>query len=76
MSMQCEHQMKRTSVAVGQAHPVWKEEVNFKSVQITSDLQVDLLHCLPSVCSSYTAPCFDHTQSTYTVALLSTVKPR
>ena len=32
--------MKRTSVAVGQAHPVWKEEVNFKSVQITSDLQV------------------------------------
>lgn len=38
--MQCENQMKRTSVAMGQAHPVWKEEVTFKSVQITSDLQV------------------------------------
>ena len=38
--MQCENQVKRTSVAMGQAHPVWKEEVTFKSVQITSDLQV------------------------------------
>ncbi len=38
--VQCENQMKRTSVAMGQAHPVWKEEVTFKSVQITSDLQV------------------------------------
>ena len=40
--VQCESQMKRTSVAMGQAHPVWKEEVTFKSVQITSDLQVNL----------------------------------
>ncbi len=38
--VQCENQVKRTSVAMGQAHPVWKEEVTFKSVQITSDLQV------------------------------------
>lgn len=40
--MQCENQVKRTSVTMGQAHPVWKEEVTFKSVQITSDLQVSL----------------------------------
>ena len=42
LMVQCESQMKRTSVAMGQAHPVWKEEVTFKSVQITSDLQVSL----------------------------------
>ncbi|DBA93880.1 TPA: hypothetical protein ACH3X3_013925 [Trebouxia sp. C0006] len=41
-TLQCESQMKRTSVAMGQAHPVWKEEVTFKSVQITSDLQVSV----------------------------------
>ena len=41
--------MKRTSVAIGQAHPVWKEEVNFKSVQITSDLQVRPLICCISL---------------------------
>lgn len=40
MCVQCENQVKRTSVAMGQGHPVWKEEVTFKSVQITSDLQV------------------------------------
>lgn len=40
LCVQCENQVKRTSVAMGQAHPVWKEEVTFKSVQITSDLQV------------------------------------
>lgn len=46
--VQCESQVKRTSVAMGQAHPVWKEEVTFKSVQITSDLQVSLqaTYCL------------------------------
>lgn len=54
--------MKRTSVAMGQAHPIWKEEVTFKSVQITSDLQVStqlpfLLSCLvfmllPLVCAT------------------------
>ncbi|KAL0042783.1 hypothetical protein WJX79_011021 [Trebouxia sp. C0005] len=41
-TLQCENQVKRTSVAMGQAHPVWKEEVTFKSVQITSDLQVSV----------------------------------
>lgn len=52
LCLQCEHQVKRTSVAVGQAHPVWKEEVNFKSVQITSDLQVGSLPPSPYVSSS------------------------
>lgn len=33
---------------MGQAHPVWKEEVTFKSVQITSDLQVSASLPLPS----------------------------
>lgn len=50
MVVQCENQVKRTSVAMGQAHPVWKEEVTFKSVQITSDLQVGL--CLPTAYST------------------------
>lgn len=36
----CEGQTKRTSLAVGHQQPVWKEEVTFRAVQITSDLQV------------------------------------
>ena len=52
--------MKRTSVAVGQAHPVWKEEVNFKSVQITSDLQVGAYLSLHGP-SALTFLCFANT---------------
>ena len=40
---QCEDQVKRTQVTGGQQHPVWKEDVTFKSVQITSDLQVSFV---------------------------------
>ena len=32
--------MKRTGLAVGFQHPTWKEELNFKAVQISSDLLV------------------------------------
>ena len=33
-------QVKRTGLAVGFQHPTWKEEINFKDVQISSDLLV------------------------------------
>lgn len=36
----CEGQVKRTSLAVGHVQPAWNEEVTFRAVQITSDLQV------------------------------------
>lgn len=38
--LNCEQQTKRTSLATGQSHPKWNEEIAFKSVQISSDLQV------------------------------------
>lgn len=38
---------------MGQAHPVWKEEVTFKSVQITSDLQVSTPHTLLAPCYAF-----------------------
>ncbi|KAK9808775.1 hypothetical protein WJX72_003363 [[Myrmecia] bisecta] len=40
--LQCQNQVKRTQLASGASHPVWKEEVTFKAVQITSDLQVSV----------------------------------
>ncbi|KAK9809768.1 hypothetical protein WJX73_004442 [Symbiochloris irregularis] len=41
--LQCEGQTKRTGLSMGQQQPVWQEEVTFKAVQITSDLQVTVL---------------------------------
>lgn len=38
--LRCEGQVKRTALARGHQHPVWKEDIAFKSVQISSDLQV------------------------------------
>ena len=38
---------------MGQAHPVWKEEVTFKSVQITSDLQVSAPLPFPLYCLDF-----------------------
>ena len=40
--LRCEGLVKRTALARGHQHPVWKEDVAFKSVQISSDLQVCL----------------------------------
>ena len=36
-------QVKRTGLAVGMQHPSWREDLAFKAVQISSDLQVRLL---------------------------------
>ena len=52
--LSCEGQVKRTSLAVGHRHPVWEEEVTFRAVQITSDLQV----CPPSAMSHQHAGSF------------------
>lgn len=38
--MHCEGQVLRTNVAPGHPYPVWRHEVSFKSVQISSDLKV------------------------------------
>lgn len=38
--LRCEGLVKRTALARGHQHPVWKEDIAFKSVQISSDLQV------------------------------------
>ena len=38
--LKCEGQVKRTALAKGHQNPVWKEDIAFKSVQITSELQV------------------------------------
>lgn len=38
--LKCESQIKRTALAKGHQNPVWKEDVAFKSVQISSELQV------------------------------------
>ena len=38
--LQCEGQVKRTALAKGHLNPVWKEDIAFKSVRISSDLQV------------------------------------
>ena len=38
--LRCEGQVKRTALARGHQNPVWKEDIAFKSVQISSDLQV------------------------------------
>ena len=40
LAVKCEDQLKRRITALRKQHPIWKEEVTFKSVQITSDLQV------------------------------------
>ena len=37
--LQCEGHTKHTAMAAG-SHPAWKQELSFKSVQISSDLQV------------------------------------
>ena len=37
--LQCEGQTKHTAMASG-SRPAWKQELSFKSVQISSDLQV------------------------------------
>ncbi len=37
--LQCEGQTKHTAMVSG-SHPAWKQELSFKSVQISSDLQV------------------------------------
>lgn len=74
--MQCENQVKRTSVAMGQAHPVWKEEVTFKSVQITSDLQVSTItnwtscHSASSASAYASLPMPNSIQHTFTDLLL------
>lgn len=38
--LKCEGQIKRTALARGHQNPVWKEDVAFKSVQISSELLV------------------------------------
>lgn len=38
--LRCEGQVKRTALARGHHNPVWKEDIAFKSVRISSDLQV------------------------------------
>jgi len=38
--LKCEGQVKRTALAKGHQNPVWKEDVAFKSVQISSELLV------------------------------------
>jgi hypothetical protein len=44
--LQCEGQIKRTRLAAGRARPEWKEDVTFKSVQISSELKVlEYLFC-------------------------------
>ena len=40
--LKCEGQVKRTALAKGHQNPVWKEDIAFKSVQITSELQVQI----------------------------------
>lgn len=42
--LKCEGQVKRTALAKGHQNPMWKEDIAFKSVQITSELQVQLRH--------------------------------
>ena len=42
-TVSCEGQTKRSAVAKGHENPVWKEDMAFKSVQITSELKVRLL---------------------------------
>ncbi len=49
--LQCEGQVLRTPLALGRYNPVWRHEVSFKSVQISSDLKVD---SGPQVASSST----------------------
>lgn len=44
-TVKCEGQCKRTAVAKGHENPAWKEDVAFKSVQISSELQVLPLTC-------------------------------
>ena len=41
--LKCEGQVKRTALAKGHQNPMWKEDIAFKSVQITSELQVKLV---------------------------------
>ena len=38
--LKCEGQEKRTALAFGHQNPVWREDIAFKSVRISSDLQV------------------------------------
>ena len=42
-TVKCEGQVKRSAVARGHESPVWKEDMAFKSVQISSELQVTRL---------------------------------
>ena len=41
-TVKCEGLTKRSAVAKGHENPAWKEDMAFKSVQISSELQVKL----------------------------------
>lgn len=45
--LQCEGQTRHTALVSG-SHPAWKQELSFKSVQISSDLQVSMPFDIPS----------------------------
>ena len=55
--LKCEGQVKRTALAKGHQNPVWKEDIAFKSVQITSELQVHISNVLLGYAQSSSVLC-------------------
>ena len=41
--LRCEDQERRTAPVMGLKHPDWKEEVSFRNISASSDIQVSLL---------------------------------
>lgn len=45
--LKCEDQERRTGPAMGLKHPDWKEEVSFRNISASSDIQASLCFVLP-----------------------------